>query len=65
MTPDPTTMTSNMTAVEAFRLMRKGGFRHVPVVDNGDLKGIVSRGDFRAGEQYVLDEEIELWESVD
>lgn len=65
MTPNPTTMTSNMTAVDAFRLMRSGGFRHVPVVDGGELKGIVSRGDFHAAEQYALDEELKLWEDID
>ena len=65
MTSNPTTMTSRMTAVEAFKLMREGGFRHVPVVDGGELKGVVSRGDFHAGEQYVLGEELKLWEAID
>ena len=65
MTSNPTTMTSKMTAVEAFKLMRKGGFRHVPVVDGGELKGVVSRGDFHAGEQYILDEELKLWDPID
>ena len=50
--------------IDALRLMRDGGFRHVPVVDNGTLVGVVSRGDFRGLEQDRLDEETGLWERI-
>ena len=49
MTARPHTMSPRGTAVEALRLMRDGGFRHVPVVERGRVVGIVSRGDFRVG----------------
>ena len=64
MTPEPATMAPRATAIEALRLMRDGGFRHVPVVDNGRVAGIVSRGDFRGLEQDRLDEETGIWERM-
>jgi CBS domain-containing protein len=64
MTQDPDTMSPAGTAIEALRLMKDGGFRHVPIVDEGRVVGIVSRGDFRAIEQRRLDEETGLWERI-
>lgn len=64
MTRDPATMPPRSTAIEALRLMRDGGFRHVPVVENGRVAGIVSRGDFRGLEQDRLDEETGIWERM-
>jgi CBS domain-containing protein len=64
MTPRPDTMRRDMRAVEALRLMRDGGFRHVPVVDGDKLLGVVSHGDFRGGEIDRLDEETGLWERL-
>ena len=64
MTPNPETMTPHSTAIEALRLMRDGGFRHLPIVDNGVVMGIVSRGDFRGLERDRLDEETGLWERI-
>ena len=50
MTEDPDCLPPRHTAIDALRLMRDGGFRHVPVVHEGVLLGIVSRGDYpRAG----------------
>ena len=51
-------------AIEALRLMRDGGFRHVPVVDGDRLVGVVSRGDFLADERGRLEAESELWERL-
>jgi CBS domain-containing protein len=62
MTRDPDTMRPGQTAIEALRLMRDGGFRHVPVVVEGRIAGIVSIGDFRPEEQARLDEETGYWE---
>jgi CBS domain-containing protein len=64
MTPNPDTMSPGTTAIEALRLMWDGGFRHIPVVKEGRIVGIVSRGDFKGMEQDRLDEERELWEHM-
>lgn len=62
MTRQPTTLPPTMTAIDALRLMQDGGFRHVPIVDNGLLVGVISRGDVRGLEQARLDEETGLME---
>jgi CBS domain-containing protein len=64
MTRNPATMKPKSTAIEVLRLMRDGGFRHVPVVEGGVVVGIVSRGDFRGLEHDRLDEETGLWERI-
>jgi CBS domain-containing protein len=64
MTPNPATMKPRSTAIEALRLMRDGGFRHLPVVENDRVVGIVSRGDFRGLEHDRLDVETGLWERI-
>ena len=64
MTRDPDTMTPNKTSIEALRLMKDGGYRHVPITDQDRVVGIVSRGDFRGLEQARLDEETGLWERI-
>ncbi len=64
MTPRPDTIPPGRTAIEALRLMRDGGYRHLPVVEDGRVVGIISRGDFRGLEQARLDEETGLWERV-
>ena len=42
MTKDPKTITPEKTFGHAMLLMHEGGFRHVPVVDQGKLVGMVS-----------------------
>lgn len=64
MTRKPATMKPKATAIEALRLMRDGGFRHVPVVEDDVILGIVSRGDFRGLEHDRMDEETGLWERM-
>jgi CBS domain-containing protein len=64
MTRNPQTMPPRSTAIEALRLMRDGGFRHIPVVQEGIVIGVVSRGDFRGLEQDRLDEETGIWERI-
>lgn len=64
MTRNPETMPPGKTAIEALRLMQDGGFRHVPVVENGKVVGVVSKGDFRGVEQERLDEETGIWERI-
>ena len=50
MTKMPKTVAPNASVMDALRIMSDGGFRHVPVVDNGEIHGIVSRGDFKGME---------------
>lgn len=64
MTADSITMPPGRIAIEALRLMQDGGFRHLPVVDNGKVVGIVSKGDFRGAEHDRLDEETGIWERI-
>jgi CBS domain-containing protein len=64
MTPDPNTMAPHHTAIEALRLMQDARCRHLPIVHESKVVGIVSRGDFRGIEQDRLDEETGLWERI-
>jgi CBS domain-containing protein len=45
MTRDPRTATGATTVPEAMALMTEGRFRHLPIVEAGQLAGIVSIGD--------------------
>jgi len=64
MTSNPTTMSPQMSAIDALRLMWDGGFRHIPVVEGDAIAGIVSRGDFHALEDERLEEERTIWEHL-
>ena len=64
MTPNPVTITPESRAIDALRTMSDGGFRHLPVVENEMIWGIVSRGDFKGMEIDQLDEEDHLWECI-
>jgi acetoin utilization protein AcuB len=45
MTPDPMTLTPEATVGEAYTLMTSRGFRHVPIVENETLVGVISMTD--------------------
>ena len=64
MTSAPTAIPPHATAIEALRLMEDGRYRHVPVIDEGRVVGIVSRFDFSGIELDRLDEETGLWERI-
>ncbi len=64
MTRDPDTISPEATALEALRLMEDGGYRHVPVVAEGRLVGIVSGRDFLGSEKDRLEMETGLWERL-
>ena len=64
MTPDPVTVQPQSRAIDALRAMNDGGFRHVPVLDDGRIWGVVSRGDFSGVEIDRLEEEIHLAECI-
>ena len=53
MTKNPETISAGESAVEALRRMQQGHFRHLPVVDDGKVVGILSRRDFLG---YEIDE---------
>ncbi len=64
MTEHPKTISPEHSAVDALRLMSEGGFRHLPVIDNDKIVGIVSRSDFTGCEIDRLDEEQHLYECL-
>ena len=64
MTREPDTMPPGKTAIEALRLMEDGRYRHVPIVEEGKVIGIVSRFDFSGLELDRLNEETGLWERI-
>ncbi|PKO83399.1 MAG: signal transduction protein [Betaproteobacteria bacterium HGW-Betaproteobacteria-11] len=64
MTAKPDTIDPEATAIDALRMMSDGGYRHLPIVVEGKILGIVSRGDFRGLELDRLEEETGLWEKL-
>jgi CBS domain-containing protein len=64
MTPNPITLTPDNHAVDALREMGNRGFRHLPVVENGRIWGVVSRSDFLGMEIDRLDEDNHLCECI-
>lgn len=64
MTPEPVTIGPDRTAIDALRILVDCGFRHLPVVREGKIIGIVSRGDFKGMELDRLEDETGLWERI-
>ena len=64
MTPDPKALGPEATAIDALRAMVAGGYRHVPIIAEGKILGIVSRSDFQGLELDRLEEEVALWERM-
>jgi len=62
MTKDPDRLGPRANAMDALRMMQDGGYRHMPIEDNGRLLGIVSLGDFNGLERSRLDIETGFWE---
>ena len=46
MTDNPDTVTPQDTALEIVRLMQAAQYRHLPIVEDGKVVGMVSRGPF-------------------
>lgn len=57
MTADPDTIDGNETAITALGRMSEGGYRHLPVLRDGRLVGIVSRRDFLGDEISAVEAE--------
>ncbi|HEX3036016.1 MAG TPA: CBS domain-containing protein [Thermodesulfobacteriota bacterium] len=49
MTPNPITVTPDEDVKATFNMLKEYGFRQVPVVENGQLTGMVTDRDMRAG----------------
>jgi CBS domain-containing protein len=64
MTPNPVTVPPTGHAIDALREMSNRGFRHLPVVEDARIWGVVSRGDFKGMEIDRLDDEDHLWECL-
>lgn len=64
MTRKPVTITPESSAIDALRAMNDGGFRHLPVIANNEILGVVSRSDFTGIEIDRLDEEEHLKEVI-
>jgi CBS domain-containing protein len=62
MTPRPDTLDPRARAIDALRIMQNAGYRHMPIVEDGCIVGIVSLGDFMGLERARLDEETGFWE---
>lgn len=62
MTPTVTTCRSNQTADELMKTMTEGRHRHVPVVEGGELVGIVSIGDVVKSHTDELETQVEALE---
>jgi len=60
MTPSPITVRMSNTVDECMRIVTDNRIRHLPVVDNGELQGLVSIGDLVktiiSSQAYTIDE---------
>ncbi len=63
MTRDPICLRPDQTAAEAVEIMRTGGFRHVPVIQDGRVIGIVSLRDLYEAVRRSLEEDLQSAES--
>ena len=61
MTPDPITATPATTLPQAHRLLMENRIRRLPIVENGKVVGIVTRGDIR-GAQPSDATSLTIWE---
>lgn len=64
MTHDPQTVAPNLNAIEALHRMHDGRFRHLPIVEDGSVLGVVSRRDFLGYEIEELEHQEKLWETI-
>jgi CBS domain-containing protein len=64
MTPEPVTLGPDGQAIDALRVMSNGGFRHLPIVADGKVLGVVSLSDFTGCEIDRLEEEQHLAECI-
>lgn len=58
MTPNPDVLSPNDTALEALELMRLRGYRHLPIVDDEKIIGIISIRDLYVKAKEELEEDV-------
>ncbi len=63
MTPNPDTVGPNDTALDALRRMSERGYRHLPVVDDDQMVGIVSIRDLYTAVNKELAEDLQQREA--
>lgn len=63
MTPDPDTVGPDDIALHVLERMRASGYRHLPVVDDGRVVGIVSIRDLYAAVKRELEEDLQQREA--
>jgi CBS domain-containing protein len=56
MTADPETIGPTETPIGGLRRMFEGGFRHLPVVADGKVLGVISRRDLFREEKELIDQ---------
>ncbi len=64
MTPDPAVINPNATALDALQRMNDNGYRHLPILSDGRLVGIVSRRDFFGEETAIVEHQTRLWQKL-
>lgn len=64
MTPDPDTIHPTLTVIDALRIMDDCGYKHLPIVEEDRVLGIVSYSDFKGDELVHLEQEKRLWECI-
>lgn len=64
MTANPVGCTREQTARELMQIMTDGRFRHMPVIDNGEMIGVVSIGDVVKARLQELSMENEALEGM-
>lgn len=60
MTPDPDWIESTKTARDALRQMDEIGYRHLPVLEQGRVLGVISRRDIPIETVFVMQPELEM-----
>jgi len=64
MTPHPDTISPTDAALTGLRMMEDGGYRHLPVIHNGRVVGLISRVDFIGEEKTELESERHYWDTI-
>ena len=64
MTAHPDTIAPENMAIDGLHKMHDGGYRHLAVVSDGRVIGVISRRDFGWLEEARLEEETQIWERI-
>jgi len=64
MTRHPDTIPATDLALTGLQMMEDGGYRHLPVIHDGRVVGLISRVDFVGSEKTELEAERQCWEQL-